>query len=179
MPTGCTLFLGPRVSSEVDSPLTCANITSWLRHSPSVSISSIVSGYRLTNRMNPTPSSCLDGCFHVTFTPLCLSIIRPTNLSGPFATAAPSDIPGRRTHTVFACLFSQIIVSIRTYAISRKEQWVKWSLIALFCALFSSSRGLLAAMITLNDASLVASMVPEFLGNVYKRKRKIRTFFRE
>ena len=83
MPTGCTLFLGPRVSSEVDSPLTCANITSWLRHSPSVSISSIVSGYRLTNRMNPTPSSCLDGCFHGTFTPLCLSIIRPTQPLGP------------------------------------------------------------------------------------------------
>ncbi|KAF8321351.1 hypothetical protein DL93DRAFT_2130877, partial [Clavulina sp. PMI_390] len=48
---------------------------------------------------------------------------------------------------LFAVLISQIIVSIRTYAISRKEPWVKWTLLALF----------------------VASMVPEFLGNTYGR----------
>ncbi|KAF8321354.1 hypothetical protein DL93DRAFT_2073226 [Clavulina sp. PMI_390] len=48
---------------------------------------------------------------------------------------------------VFAVLVSQAIVSVRTYAISRKEPWVLYFLSALF----------------------VACMVPEFLGNAWER----------
>lgn len=50
---------------------------------------------------------------------------------------------------VLAVLVSQIIVSVRTYAISRKSRWVLWTLAALF----------------------LASLVPELVGNVYKRIR--------
>ncbi|KAG8742214.1 hypothetical protein FRC10_001793 [Ceratobasidium sp. 414] len=49
---------------------------------------------------------------------------------------------------MFATLISQLIISIRTYAISRKSQWVLWTLTGLFCL----------------------SCVPEGLGNVWQRK---------
>jgi len=75
------------------------------------------------------------------------------------------------TNTVFACLLSQIIVATRTYAISRKESWVKWTLTALFCKFLSSSSvGFSDSILSID--SQVASMVPEFMGNVYKRRRK-------
>ncbi|KAG8705406.1 hypothetical protein FRC08_001690 [Ceratobasidium sp. 394] len=49
---------------------------------------------------------------------------------------------------MFATLISQIIISIRTYAISRKSRWVLWTLSGLFCL----------------------SCVPEILGNAWQRK---------
>ncbi|EJD51689.1 hypothetical protein AURDEDRAFT_159426 [Auricularia subglabra TFB-10046 SS5] len=37
------------------------------------------------------------------------------------------------TLKVFACLATQLIVAVRTYGLSRKSQWVKWTMIwALF-----------------------------------------------
>ncbi|CAE6423279.1 unnamed protein product [Rhizoctonia solani] len=49
---------------------------------------------------------------------------------------------------MFATLISQVIISIRTYAISRKSRWVLYSLSTLF----------------------VLSCVPEVLGNAWQRK---------
>ncbi|QRV99634.1 hypothetical protein RhiJN_27653 [Ceratobasidium sp. AG-Ba] len=49
---------------------------------------------------------------------------------------------------MFATLISQVIISIRTYAISRKARWVLWTLSILF----------------------VLSCVPEVLGNAWQRK---------
>lgn len=49
---------------------------------------------------------------------------------------------------MFATLISQVIISIRTYAISRKARWVLWTLSVLF----------------------VLSCVPEVLGNAWQRK---------
>ncbi|KAF9518524.1 hypothetical protein BS47DRAFT_1338210 [Hydnum rufescens UP504] len=48
---------------------------------------------------------------------------------------------------LFAVLFSQIIVAIRTFAIARKDPWVLWTLVTLF----------------------IVCTVPEFIGNTYKR----------
>jgi len=55
---------------------------------------------------------------------------------------------------VFAVLISQLIIFLRTYAISRNARWVLWTLSALF----------------------VVCLVPEFLGNVYKRIRERNRF---
>ncbi|KAF9518520.1 hypothetical protein BS47DRAFT_1338203 [Hydnum rufescens UP504] len=48
---------------------------------------------------------------------------------------------------LLAVLISQIIISIRTYAISRKSPWVFWTLCALF----------------------IACLLPELVGTVYKK----------
>ncbi|TDL27738.1 hypothetical protein BD410DRAFT_781624 [Rickenella mellea] len=51
------------------------------------------------------------------------------------------------TLKLLATLVSQIIISVRTYAVSRKSLWVKWILVVMF----------------------LLALVPEILGNDYRR----------
>jgi hypothetical protein len=124
----------------MDSLPIFADIITWLPRSRSVRVPSFVFG---CVRLTPPRSSRYPSLVHIAvsgsgvYVILCIDGATMRSRS-PGAQILVwrwnnGSILLNNTRVVFACLISQIIVSIRTYAISRKESWVKWTITVLFC----------------------------------------------